>query len=322
MSFVAVATGGFIAEGVGTAGSIIAGVAGAGAQQNIAEARQAQSATAASFAAPTAGEIDTLNKQISNYQAAHTAAQSQLTTLGNQITQTYGPNILQLGQQLHDQLSGVDSGVVQSASTNIQRQRQQLQQSLVNTMGPGALTSSAGIAALNNFDLQSTSYLTQLRQNSIGTITQGLSSLQGGESSAVGSINSINSNLTGMLNQIQGTQAGFQTRQYQAAENQVATAGAQYVGAAQGAQVAQSAFGGLAKLGGQAVGAAMGAQSKQQQTPGSSGTNPSQASQITSNGFNPQPTPASNTGNSPMTAADLSGGMGSNQELSFGNMNS
>jgi len=200
MSLVAVAVGVGAAATVG--GAVISANAAsdaAEAQGNIAKAQEAMANKALGFSAPTMAEIETLNNQVSNYTQAHAQAQSQLTTLGNQITQTYGANILELGQQLHDQITGKDSAIVSTATGSIDRERSKLEQSLVDKLGPGALTSTAGIQAMNNFNMQANQYLTSLRQDAVGKIISNISGLQGSQSSSLSGVLGINSNLSGML---------------------------------------------------------------------------------------------------------------------------
>src|ERR1035437_3180153 len=259
MSFIIIGSIGVAASIAGEVVSANGASNAATAQGQIAMAQEARANQAMAFAAPTAAELNTLNSQIDNYSQAHAQAQSTLSTLGTQIQKSYGDNIIQMGQQLHDQLSGQDSGIAKSAQVQLDRQRQQLQQSLVEKMGPGALTSTAGIQALNNFDLQSTNQMANLRQNTISTMVGNLSSMQGSESSAVQGINSVNSSLSGMLNQIQGAQAGIQTRQANAAIGTISSQGGQYVQAVQQGKADQALGTGIASIGANITGQALGA---------------------------------------------------------------
>lgn len=323
----ALGTAAAIAIGVGAAtggvGAIVSANAAsnaAEAQGNIAQEQLAQAKQAQQFAIPTSAELENLGNQIQLYDAANSQSKAQLSTLQEQITKTYGANVLELGQQLHDQITGTDSGVVKTAQDAVTRQRSQLQQSLIEKMGPGALTSTAGAQALNNFDIQSTAYLANLRQNSVGQIIQNIGGLQGGQSSAVGDVLNIQKNLSGLLGQIQQTQNVFQTRQANAAMGVTPYAGADQVQALQQAKGTQALGSQIASIGGTIAGAGIGSAIKSAGAPGVA--NNEQSSAIAQNGFNGNlldtgtVKPATSTN---INANDLSRSAGSS-DLKFGQM--
>ena len=224
----------------GGVGAGVGGIAGSiiqnGYNQDAAQAQgtaaleqQAQAQKAAAFATPTAAELDNLSKQINLYDTSYARSQSQIDQLSKQITDTYGQNILEQGQQLHAQLTGAQSQQVQAAQQLRDRQRSQLVSNLTSTLGPGAASTSAGQQVLNNFDFQTSQAISQVSQQSINQLLQGLTGLQGAQSTAGNSILNINGQLGGMLNSIQSTQAGFQNRQYNAQMGLANFAGADQV---------------------------------------------------------------------------------------------
>jgi hypothetical protein len=253
MSWVAAAVGGGMIAG-GTVGSIIAGNSQADAMQKMAEEQQRRADMAMGFSVPTAQELETLNKQIAQYDMFYGQAKAGMDKLGEQIRSTYGENIMEQGKQLHAQLTGGQSQTGIAARELRSRQRKQLEAQIVSQMGPGGLTSSAGQQMLQNFDFQTDQYLTQVDTKAIGDLITGLTALQGGQSSAAGSLSGLNSQLMGALNQIQGTQNTFQTRQMSAALGTAPYQGSQYVGDLQNAKNAQQMFGQIAGLGGQIAG--------------------------------------------------------------------
>ena len=246
---VAAVAGGAALTGVGMIMSANAASDAAESQGNIAKDQLAQAKKAEAFSVPTMGEIDNMYKQIGLFTEASSQSKSQLQYLQKQITETYGDNIIGLGKQLYDQISGQDSGVVKSASDSIARKRSQLEQSLIAKMGPGALTSTAGAQALNNFDMQSDQYLSNLRQDSVGQIIKNIGGLQGGQSQSVSDATRINQNLSGLLGQIQKTQDVFQQRQTNAALGVVSYAGAEHVQGLQEAKGRQATGTQLAEFG-------------------------------------------------------------------------
>ena len=242
---------------VGAIGSAIEGQNAAKAQGQIAQSQQARADQAMAFAAPTAAELDTLSKQMDNYSKFYGQAQTQMDQLGKQLTDTYGSNILEQGKQLHDQLTGGQSQAVQAATDARSRQRQQLQSQLISQLGPAAMTSSAGQQAMQNFDFQTDQYTTQVGQQSIQNLIQGIGGLQGSQSQSLQGIMGLNSQLTGMLGNIQQTQNSFQTRQAQAALGSAQYQGGQYVGDLQSAKAGAATFGSIANIGGQVLGASL-----------------------------------------------------------------
>lgn len=273
--------GAIVAAGlaVGVAGDIIGG----NAKQNAAQEQLASAQKAQALAVPTQGELDTLNSQVTNYSAAYTNAQSQLSQLQTQVTQTYGSDILTAGQQLLTQLQGGQSAQTQAAQAQVDKQRQQMQAQLTAQLGPGAMTSSAGIQAMANFNFQANQYLTNVGTQSVNNLVSQIGSLQGSQSSAVNDILNVNKNLTGMLGQIQQTQFNLQQRQVSAQNGVTQYEGADQIGAASLGQ-------GLAQIGTSVASAAAYAGAKGSVTPtdaSTTGINSTGTAQTNAlNGFN------------------------------------
>lgn len=236
------------------AGGIAGGAIQAGAQQGIANAQQAAAQAAQkqalAFAAPTAQELTTLQNQISLYNQQYSSSQGQLQQLERQLTDTYGPNIMAQGQQLHEALSGQASGMALDYNQQRARSRSQLEQQLTSQLGPGALTSSVGLQALQNFDFQTNTNYAAIQDQAINSMVGRLGALAGDQSNALGNIQNINAGLRASLGQIQGTENAFQTRQIAAANSTnpsvIGSAGSQYVGQnafGQGLGAASSALG-------------------------------------------------------------------------------
>lgn len=244
-----------------------AGQDAAAAQGSIAQQQLAQAQKAAAFAVPTSDELQTLSNQVNLYNNAYTQSQSQLSTLQKQITDTYGSNIIEQGQQLHEELTGQNSVIVQQAQDQASRQRDAYQQQLISKLGPGAMSSSAGIQAMATFDRTTAQSIAQLQENSINNAVTRLGGLQGSQSTAVQSINSINGSLSGMLNSIQGTQNAFQTRQANAQMGVTQYSGADQIQNLQSAKTSAQFGNNIANIGGQLVGAGIGAASKSSESP-------------------------------------------------------
>lgn len=254
--------GGFLALGaLGAAGSVAGGLIQAGAQEDIAKAQAAEAARirdqALQFAAPTAKELENLQKQYQLYEKMYAQQNVMLQQAEKQLVETYGPAVLEQGQQLFQQLKGESAGVVKSYDSQRSRQREQLKQQLLERMGPDALTSSAGIQALNQFDTQTSEQRAGIEEQALSNSVSRLTSLSQGQGGLSSIIGNAYTSLGGMLNQIQGTLGNFQTRQVNAVTSTapavIGTAGSENVGRMGLGQAISSGFGQLSNLGGQAM---------------------------------------------------------------------
>lgn len=261
---------GFLALGAASAaGNIVGGLIQAGAQEDIAKAQQEEARRtqqmALGFAAPTAKELENLTKQTQLYEKMYAQQNVMLQNFQKQLVDMYGPAIMEQGQQLYKQLQGESAGVVKSYDSQRARQRENLKQQLLERMGPDALTTSAGIQALNQFDTQTSEQRTSIEEQALNQSVNRLTSLGQGQGGLAQQIGSSYSSLSGMLNQIQGTLGGFQTRQINAvtgtAPAMIQAAGSENVGRAYMGQAIQGAF----QQGGQLAG--MGLMAKSLQKP-------------------------------------------------------
>jgi hypothetical protein len=218
--------------------TVASGMMQASAQGKMAKAQQSAAdrmrAEALMFAAPTSQELDNLTKQVDLYQRMYAQQTATIDQLQKQITDVYGPAILEQGKIFYDQLKGQSSGVVKSFDNQRDRQRKQLQAQLVERMGPGALTSSAGVNAMNDFDQKTSDMRAGIEEQSLNSALNRVVALSGGQdATSKGILNSYNS-MSSLLNNIQTGYGNIQTRQSQAAMGTAApvisSAGSQYVG--------------------------------------------------------------------------------------------
>jgi hypothetical protein len=251
-----------VGAGIAIYGAVKSGQANdkaAAAQGEIAKAQYAMAEKAAGFAAPTTDELKTLNNQIKLFDTAHATSTAQLKVLQEEITNTYGANIIEMGEQLHAQLTGADSEITRQTNDQIERQRKQYQAQLQEKLGPGALTSSAGIQAMAAFNREANTTLAQVKEQSLNGMIQRIGGMQGGQSQALSGALNINNSLSGMLNQIQGVQNVFQTRQMNAWNQVAGYAGAEHVGALQQARGEAGMYNSVSQIGGNLAGAGIGA---------------------------------------------------------------
>lgn len=193
------------------------------------------------FAAPTTKEWNMYNQRVAQYEKAYAMADGMLQQQKQQIEKTYGSAIIEQGNQLLASMKGQESAVEKTYSQSRQRDRARLEQQLIDRLGPGALTSSAGLQALGQFDQQTSDQQALMKDQLLTNAVNRLSGLQGTQSNAVSSFVNINGQLDSMSKGLQSTLDQFQVRRANAASGAasgtaqmtpfgVNTAGAQYVG--------------------------------------------------------------------------------------------
>lgn len=235
---IATSTALLIAGTAAAAGSIGGGMIQSGAQAKMGkaqmEAAERMRREALVFAAPTAAELENLTKQVGLYERMYAQQTATIDQLQQQITDVYGPAILEQGKVLFEQLRGQSSGVVKSFNNQRDRQKKQLQAQLIERMGPGALTSSAGVNAMNDFDQKTSDMSAQIEEQALNGAVNRVISLTGGQdATSKGILNSYNS-MSSLLNNIQTGYGNIQTRQANAAvgtaSSVVGSAGSEYLG--------------------------------------------------------------------------------------------
>jgi hypothetical protein len=148
--------------------------------------------TRAVAAASSGEEIDNLNSFIRNSEQS---LGQQRRQLGRQveILEASNPELIKL-------IQGEASRTLAPVRAERDQQRQSLVNRLREQLGSGAETSTAGMQALNQFDMQTSSVLAQQQQSSIGQlfgISQGFEGLAGAN---IG----LGSNISGNFGQIAG----------------------------------------------------------------------------------------------------------------------
>jgi len=234
----AIATTTAIIAGAAAAASVGGNIMQAEAQKKIGKAQAGAAGRmreeALAFAAPTSQELENLTKQVNLYDRMYAQSSAMIDQLTEQVTKMYGPAIMEQGKQLYGQLRGEASGVVRSFDNQRGRQREQLRASLVEKLGPDALTSSAGVNALNDFDQKTSDMRAGIEETSLNNAVQRIGNLQQGQTSAGYTGLQAYNGMSGLLGNIQKGFGDIQTRQVNAAvgtgEAIMRTAGSEYLG--------------------------------------------------------------------------------------------
>ena len=234
----AIATSTAIIAGVSAAASVGGNIMQAGAQKKIGKA-QADAAgrireETLQFAAPTSEELENLTKQVNLYDRMYAQSTAMVDQLTEQVSKMYGPAIMEQGKQLYGQLRGEASGVVKSFDNQRSRQREQLRAQLVERLGPDALTSSAGVNALNGFDQQTSDMRAGIEETSLNNAITRIGGLQESQAKAGYTAFQAYTGMSNLLGNIQKGLGDIQSRQvtasYGTGEAIVRTAGSEYLG--------------------------------------------------------------------------------------------
>lgn len=178
MSFVAVAIGG--AAVIGGAASLITSSAQGdiankqltAAQQALQQQMQARSqgiSQAQQAAAMSPQEAQSIQQILTTTGQGLAASQASLQKQQSLLDQA-SPQVQAAGQDLHDLLVGKSAAILAPLQQNLDMQRNKLTSQLAAQMGPGFMTSSAGIQALTQFDNQASLTINNAQMNAIQTV--------------------------------------------------------------------------------------------------------------------------------------------------------
>jgi hypothetical protein len=148
-----------------------------GLQQQI-DARTSAITQAQAAAAMTPGEIQSINSILSTRDQSLSASMASLQKMQASVD-SMSPATKAAGQNLYNLLTGQSAAILQPLQTQLNLQRQSLVNNLASQMGPGFMTSSAGIQALTTFDNQASMTLNTAQQNAIQTVGAQYGQLQG-----------------------------------------------------------------------------------------------------------------------------------------------
>lgn len=169
MSWVAVGVGGAMVVG-GTVASMSAGSKAAKAQRKEAERQRAailaqgkeNQEKALALAKATPEELAVLTRANASAVSALDREEKLLAALD--------PTIMEASQQALKLLRGESAGATQALMNQRQVQRQSLVNSLRSQFGPSAETSSVGQRALQQFDMESNTMMTQANSNAFNQV--------------------------------------------------------------------------------------------------------------------------------------------------------
>lgn len=244
-------TGGLIAGGM--ASSMAGGKSAANAQQGIATAQQNQAGMERNYnmtvAAPTSGEIEMLQNQLTGYNQTMGLQQAQL----QRDTSLYNS----MNPQLMSLLNGGSAPTLSPYMNIVGNQKNQLMTDLARQLGPGWEQTTAGQQAMQNFNLQSSNQGAQIQQQYMGTLMANQLALG---SSIAGQTNQGAMTLGGLAKDYMGGAMGLQGQQLQASLSSSMTpyAGAQYAGQLANGQMWQNMGGAMMGMGGSMAGNYMG----------------------------------------------------------------
>lgn len=241
MPFGGLLTGGLVAGGL--ASSAIGSSKTTGAQQNIAQAQLQQQGAERQFAVgaaqPTGAELDAMQKQLQNYQETYGLQKAQLQK-DISLESLTNPELQRL-------LKGEAAPTLNPYMAVVQNQRDQLSADLSRQLGSGWENTTAGMQALQQFNLQHSNQAAQIQQQYLGSMMANNLALG---SSVSGQINQGAQTLAGLNQGTFGMSNAIQGRQISASEG---TSMVPYSGANNISQLGQGQM--MGQLGGSLMGA-------------------------------------------------------------------
>lgn len=193
------------------------------AAQQLAFARESQR-KALDLAQATPQELRQLEFAIRN--------QEQAVQRQKRLLDAIDPALLEVGKQALNLLKGQEASALKPLKEQRQRERQQLIQSLRETLGPGAEATAAGRKALREFDLQTNQQLQSAQQGTLQSFLNLSRSVRPNEFAGVNSALNIARGLGNIqsrqINALTGT-AGLVNQGFAAKRE---SAGARFVGGA------------------------------------------------------------------------------------------
>lgn len=272
MAIVTGAITGLVGAGVGVAGLVKSGQNADKAQQGSLQALQMQiderkriTDSARSQASLSPNEIKSINNLLATKGAALSASMSSIAKQQAELD-AMDPNVKAAGAELYKTLTGEATKVLAPIEKRLQRQRQERMNQLQSQLGPGFMTSSAGIEAMNKFDTDSAMALNDVQQKYLSNITQSYLGLSGqqlqGQASVTNSIGNVFNQQAGIDQSVAGMYSHEQDRKMNAELGSPGASPVNFEGPANMFQKTSNDFtdniigmgGGLGKIAGNLVG--------------------------------------------------------------------
>lgn len=152
-----------------------AGYAEANEQRNMAQ-RGSKEVIAAAQLQP--GEIQSINQILADKQTALDTTTASLSKMQAQVD-AMDPQVKAAGKNLYDLMSGKAAEMLGPIQAQIDLQRKQMMSNLSSQMGPGFMSSTAGLQAMTNFDIQTSSLVAQTQFQAISQASNVYSSTAG-----------------------------------------------------------------------------------------------------------------------------------------------
>lgn len=273
--------------------------------------RQQITALATQSAQMSPSEINSINSILNTKGAALASTMQSINQQQTQLN-AMDPNVKAAGQNLYNLLSGQAAATLAPLQKQQQMQRSQQMNALAQQLGPGFMSTSAGIEAMTKFDTQQSLALTQAQQSALGQITSTYLGLSGNQQQGQANITSGIGNAfaqsqaadTSVLSEYANVQNRLTNAQLEAVTAQpvnfqapAGVAGNQFAGAQQFGQSVQGLGSGLGQTAGQLYNsnALINAFAGTQNTTTPNGTN--LAAQVPSVAANFNPSQTENSGN-------------------------
>jgi len=193
--------------------------------------QQANQQQALGFAKPTVEELGLMQSELQNQKSMNDYFHQTLYRTQSML-QAINPNIMEAANQQYSLMTGGDSAALHPLQAQQDRQLQQLHNTLRQQMGSGYMSTTAGQAAIANFQTQANEAMTQARTGMMGQMGAIGSNAAGTAATVSGTLNAQGGLLSSMGNEYMGQQRAIAGQQISALTGSSTTpyTGANYMG--------------------------------------------------------------------------------------------
>ena len=250
------------AIGVSAVGSYLSGRSQAKSMGEMAEAERAEARRtqkmAMEAAEPSYSELSAISRLVETRSRAMQLMEKNIAN-EERLLAAVDPALREAGQQAYELLRGKEAPVLDPIRKQRERSRTNLENTLASQLGSGWATSSAGMQALNDFDMQTDSLMSTAQQQTIGTLLGVSASVR---PDVMGKTATMAQTIGGLTEAEIAAEQNIAQRKVsaitQTAPAMIKTAGAQYAGDVYKKQMQQQLFGDVMQMGGQYMGYKMG----------------------------------------------------------------
>jgi hypothetical protein len=182
------------------------------------------------------------------------AGSEKLVSADLKLLESIDPALMEASQQALSLLRGQDASSIAPIRNQRKQQRSELVRTLRQQLGPGAETSSAGIKALNQFDLETSSLMSTTQQGALNTLLGSAQAQRAQTGVGLGALQSAGQQFGNVASRVAGSTLAAGQATLGALSGAVQTAGAPFAAAAARGQQMSALGGQVMGIGGNLLG--------------------------------------------------------------------